>query len=127
MTTNNQNPGILDFGEILRQRAAAQPADTAPSTMSREDMRQRLEEAKEFGNDEIKKFRELVKTFAAEVEKLVLFERVGESIEAMYVGYFLEQFILPLMANRKPFGMSDEAFKDVRRQMYKDLMDRYIE
>lgn len=124
--TTEKIPGVVNFSEILKNRAELSSKAEKTSAFSRHEMAQRLRIAAKHGDEEVQKFRELAKNFSTEVEKLVLFENVGESFNEMFVHYILEQVLAPILANRKPYGMDDQTFKEVRLKLYKDLMDKYI-
>lgn len=96
-------------------------------TLDKAEMKLRLDTARLHAEKEITTYRNLVTNFKKEVEKLTLFENVGETVESICIYYILETVIDPILKGNKPYGMPDDLFREIRREMYKNLMNRYAD
>lgn len=125
---------VIEFGSISRKKLSenqdtqsAENSGAAPEVnYSKEQMQARIATARMHANKEIEKYRELVETFNTEVSKLVLFKNVGITVKHICIDHILEGAIDPILKGALPFGMPEDLFRDVRRQFYKELMDRYV-
>lgn len=122
---------VVDFASIIRNRSESPfEEDTvkeAPQKPDRQEMRRRLDVATKKAEEEIVQFRELVSTLTVEIDKLVLFKGVAGSAHALLIEYMLEQILMPLLSGNRPYGMPEDKFKESRKELFRDLMNRYSE
>jgi hypothetical protein len=78
-------------------------------------------------NREIQQFRNLVEDFCDKAEKLCLFEGTSDIARNIFIETILESMIDPILKGRKPLMLSESMYRDMRRDMYKTLINRYID
>jgi hypothetical protein len=132
------NKAVLEFSSIKKKKIDTTNAKSDKKvepvsfkgtldTPDKADMKIKLDSARLHANKEIATYRDLVSNFKKEVEKLTLFENVGEAVESICVDYILEEVIDPILKGNKPYGMPEDLFREIRRDMYKNLMYKYTE
>lgn len=133
------NKAVLEFSSIKKKKmdSTVVKSDKKVEPMSlkqevsetpdKSDMKLKLDSARLHAEKEITTYRNLVSNFKKEVEKLTLFENVGETVESICIDYILETVIDPILKGNKPYGMPEDLFREIRRELYKNLMNRYTD
>jgi hypothetical protein len=88
-------------------------------------MREKVNTARFYGTKEIKQFREIIRNAVDEINKLTLFEGVGEVVNFIAIDEMLNFVIDPIFKGDKPYDMPDDFFKAIRQDIYKKLIKRY--
>lgn len=119
---------VIEFSSISRRdiEERAQDAASRSSDPSVEEMKVRIQTARMHADKELEKFRQLVENFRKECSQLVLFKNTGESIKNICLDTILEETIEPILKGNCPYGFPEDLFRSIRKQFYKDLMDRYV-
>jgi hypothetical protein len=122
---------VIDFISKRRDQINADSkiesgAPPKPPTKE-EEMMAKITAAKMHANKEIKEYRRLIDELKVKINELALFRNVGDSIEAIAVNYILESIIEPILKGNKPYGMEEDFFRKMRANMFKTLINRYID
>jgi hypothetical protein len=131
------NKAILEFSSIRKRKLAETSKDEAEvetdatvkekASTSREEMRVKLTTARMYAEKEIERYKSLVNNFSQGVEELTLFQNVGDAVESICIDYILSIIIEPTLKGEKPYGMPDDLFREMRREMYKSLIAKYVD
>lgn len=93
----------------------------------KEQVHSKVNTAKIHANKEIEAYRQAVKNFIEEIDSLVLFPTIGDLAEEMFIVNILESVVEPLLKGRKPYSISEETFREMRADMFKTLINKYID
>jgi hypothetical protein len=130
MSNDNEkfrNQAVLSFSD-LRNKKEDDTEEPVLKEVTKEDVMQtKIMTARVHANKEIKQFKTLVETFSEEVEKLVLFRSVGDTVKSICIEQVLESIIDPILKGFKPVGMQDTAYREMRTDLYKSLINRYVD
>jgi hypothetical protein len=106
-------------------------SDDAPSVntdskeASKEEMQAKLMTAKMHAIKETQQYKELVDNFAEGLDKLCLFRGTGAEVKSFCYN-ILDNIVDPILKGTKPAGMTDSMFRDYRVDMFKTLINRYV-
>lgn len=84
------------------------------------------------GYKEIKMYEKLVTEFIDKIRDLVLFRKsmddiMTNQIRFIMIDEFLESFIKPIFEGNRPAFTSEEDFDLIRKNMYSNLIKKYID
>lgn len=94
---------------------------------SKEEMQTKIATARVHANKEMDRFRLITEEYIKEVDKLCLFEEGANVIHDLMIEQLLEFIVEPTIKGQKIPGMPDESFKKFRVNMYKALIETYID
>jgi hypothetical protein len=127
---------FLDFASLRKKKSEDDTRSSASlvegevavvnQATSKEDINAQIMSARVYANKEIKQFKEAVNEFADAIDSLCMFKGLGEVLKGLCVHEVLENGVEPVLKGRKPPYMPDSAFMDMRKDLYKKLISRYI-
>lgn len=123
---------VLDFSSIRKKNIESSSQENevlsiSKTSLDKEEMRTKINTVRMHADKEIEKYRDLVGNFRKEVEKLTLFKNVGDAVNGICIDYILEMVIEPTLKGNRPYGMPEDLFRDIRREMYKELLNKYVD
>jgi hypothetical protein len=134
---NNGIPTVLKFSELAQGKMdeslqsiiknvseKGKQIEGDPSS-PREVMRHKINQARAEGLKEIETFEKAVEEFTAQIEDLEIFGIICDFAKDLFVDSLAEGIIRPVLLGRRIMGMPEEQFQEMRRDMYKMLIDRY--
>lgn len=134
---NNGIPTVLKFSELAQGKMdkslqniiknvseKGKQIEGDPSS-PREVMRHKINQARAEGLKEIEIFEKAVEEFTAQIEDLEIFGSVCDFVKDLFIDSLVEGIIRPVLLGRRIMGMPEEQFQEMRRDLYKMLIDRY--
>lgn len=127
---NVTTPGILKISDIASRKIDATEAVNKPVTpvaSAKADVQTKVATAKVHAAREVKEFREKTQAYIAFLKSTALFPLTGAVIEQMLMNQILEGTIEPVLANQRIMGVPQETFNNLRRDMFKALIAKYVD
>lgn len=121
-TESLKKQAVVDFSSRRRTNKNNQ-ADH--KTKDQLEMKALIEEAKQHALEEINTFRTLMEQTKKECSNMVLFKDVPRIIDDIFIHMILEQVTEPIVKGNLSPGMDPVFFKELRKDMYRDLIQAY--
>ncbi|MED1125214.1 hypothetical protein [Bacillus atrophaeus] len=126
---------VLRFSDITQKRVqketeAESEGKTDPSSESNNsklEMQTKIATAKLHANKEMETFRKATEQYMKDIEGLVLFEGIGSIVEDLMLDQLLRNIISPAIKGQQIPGMPEEQYRKFRTDMYKALIDTYVD
>lgn len=116
---------VLDFTN--RTVAKTTGSKSSSPKESKADTKIKIDKAKIYAQKEIDEFKSIIQEAKTKMDKLVLFKQEAPALEFLFQTVILGELIEPVLKGNKPYGMPEENFKEVRKQMFYDLIKTYVE
>lgn len=121
---------ILNFTSRRKEKienSSKEEDNKTKEDISRIEMQSKLNAAKMHALKEISAYKDILENAREEIEKLCLFQSVGDTLYNIGLFGILESTIEPIIKGNRPLHIPEELFKEMRRDIYKTLMNRYID
>ncbi len=134
MLKDEENQEVfLKFADITKKRVeeisqSKQNSDIdIDNSSTHNQMQTKILTARVHANREIDIFRNATKEYIEKIESLCLFKGTSESVQEMMIKELLEFIVEPTVKGKKIPGMPEDMYKEFRTNMYKTLIDFYID
>lgn len=111
--------------EFSSRRKTMQPVTASPKNKDKEAAKKRLENAKVNAQKEIDIYKSAIKEAQKQIKDLALFGNMSNMLEEVFLKTILEDTIEPLIKGNKPPFVDAEAFKEARKELFKELIIKY--
>jgi hypothetical protein len=118
---------VINFSTLQQDIAKKYPVAEKITKNSKEEVTAKVLAAKENGIKEIEQYKELVNKFSKDIGELVLFKDVDKFAIQLFIDYILNASIEPVFKGKRPWTMDEFTFKQIRTEMFKDLMAKYTD
>jgi len=119
--------GVLKISDITNRKVDVTEALNKPVANPKADVQTKVATAKLHAAREVKEFREKTEAYIAYLRSTAIFPLSGTLIEEILIIQLLEKTVEPVLANQRIMGLPQETFNNLRRDMFKALITKYVD
>ncbi|PTY92998.1 hypothetical protein [Heyndrickxia sporothermodurans] len=120
---------LSDFSK--RKAVAAEPSIEETSSSDQKDARAEMQgkiaTAKLHANKEMESFRKATEEYIGKIRELIVFEGIDSIVEELFLDSLLRSIIAPTIKGQQIPGMPEEDYRTFRTQLYKALINHYVD
>ena len=96
---------------------------------TRDVNKEKIELAKQYGEEELKKFEEYTRDYMEKVSYLSItwLKELPHLVEEMFLNNMTDDFLAPIIRGEEIPGIPKETYKEVRKTVFLDLIKSYID
>lgn len=121
-TDDIQKQAVVDFSSRRRINNKTSQAGKSKDQL---EMKAKIEEAKVHAQKELIAFREIMNKAKKDCSELVLFKDAANVIDKIFIQTILEGITEPVIKGKQIPNMDPTVFKEMRKDMYRDLIQEY--
>lgn len=123
---------VVKLSDFSRRKAVtAEPSIEETSSSDQKDARAEMQgkiaTAKLHANKEMESFRKATEEYIGKIRELIVFDGIDSIVEELFLDSLLRSIIAPTIKGQQIPGMPEEDYRTFRTQLYKALINHYVD
>lgn len=127
MEKRASSPGVLKIADFTNRKAIPVSNSVKSTESPKTDIQTKIATAKLYGNRELKESRKRIQELVDYLDSTALFQDASSMIKELLIDQMIDRTMEQALANKRPMGMSQQAFDEFRCNIFKMLIAHYVD